>query len=163
LKYCGAGGEPVGKRKNKYQPVGAKETALLNSNKIRRKEMALIMNIENKMPGYYVVTLNGRLDGTTYADCEAKITSVLIPETKTLMFDMSNLDYISSMGLRVVTKARKFIEGNGGVVHMINMQPQIKKVFEIANLLRGMTLFASIREADNYFDAMQKKVLESLE
>ena len=125
--------------------------------------MSLTMHIENKMPGYYVVTLNGRLDGTTYADCEAKITSILIPKTKTIMFDLSNLDYISSMGLRIVLKTRKFIEGNGGGVHIINMQPQIEKVFEIANLLRGMTLFASVKEADDYFDAMQKKVLESLE
>ena len=75
---------------------------------------------------------------------------------------MSNLDYINSMGLRIVIKTRKFFEGNGGAVHMINMQLQIEKVFEIANLLCGMTLFAGIKEADDYFDAMQKKVLESL-
>ncbi|MEN6623110.1 MAG: STAS domain-containing protein, partial [Smithella sp.] len=67
-----------------------------------------------------------------------------------------------SMGLRIILKARKVIEGNGGVVHIINMQPQIKKVFEIVNMLHGMTLFASTREADQYFDAMQKKVKESL-
>ncbi|MBA4397249.1 MAG: hypothetical protein C0394_07700 [Syntrophus sp. (in: bacteria)] len=119
--------------------------------------MPLIMNIESRLPGCYVVTLNGRLDGTTCAGCDAKITSVLIPETKTLMFDMSNLDYISSMGLRIFIKTRKFIEGNGGGVHMINMQPQIERVFEIANLLGGMRLFAGIKEADEYFDAMRKK------
>jgi anti-anti-sigma factor len=123
--------------------------------------MSLIMNIENRMPGCYVVTLNGRLDGVTYADCEAKMAPILLPETKTVMFDMSALDYISSMGLRVILKTRKIIEGNGGGVHTINMQPQIAKVFEIANLLRGMKLFASIKEADDYFDAMQKTVLES--
>jgi anti-anti-sigma factor len=123
--------------------------------------MPLIMNIENKMPGFYMVTLNGRLDGTTCADCEAGINSILIPETNTITFDMTNLDYISSMGLRTVIKTRKFIEGHGGSVYTINMQPQIKKVFEIANLLQGMTLFASTKEADDYFDAMQKKALES--
>ena len=125
--------------------------------------MSLIMNIENKMPGYYIVNLNGRLDGTTSADCEAKINSILIPKTRSIVFDMSNLDYISSMGLRVIIKTRKFIEGNGGSVQMMNMQPQIKKVFEIANLLRGVTLFNSVKDADDYFDAMQKKVLASLE
>ncbi len=124
--------------------------------------MSLIINIENKVPGYYVVSLHGRLDGTTSADCEAKINSILIPKTKTIVFDMSNLDYISSMGLRIVVKTRKFIEGNGGGVQMINMQPQIKKVLEIANLLRGVTLFNSVKEADDYFDAMQKKVLASI-
>jgi anti-sigma B factor antagonist len=125
--------------------------------------MPLIMNIENKMPGYYVVTLNGRLDGVTYADCEEKIASILIPATKTITFDMSKLDYISSMGLRIILKTRQIIEGNGGSVYIVNMQPQIKKVLEIVNMLRGLTLFASIKEADDYFDAMQKNVLESLQ
>ncbi|PKN19710.1 MAG: anti-sigma factor antagonist [Deltaproteobacteria bacterium HGW-Deltaproteobacteria-6] len=124
--------------------------------------MSLMMNIENKMPGYYVVTLNGRLDSITYADCEAKITPILIPATKSIVMDMSNLDYISSMGLRVILKTRQIMETQGGKVFIVNMQPQIKKVLEIANLLHGMTLFASIKEADDYFDAMQKKVLESL-
>ena len=124
--------------------------------------MSLTMKIENRMPGCHVVKLIGRLDGTTYAECESKISSLLVPETKTLMFDMTNLDYISSMGLRVVLKTRKFIEGNGGSVHMIQMQPQIEKVFKIANLLNGIMLFASIKEADDYFEAMQKKVLDSL-
>jgi anti-sigma B factor antagonist len=124
--------------------------------------MSLVMNIENKIPGYYVITLSGRLDQTTYADCEARINSILIPTTKIIMFDMANLDYISSMGLRVFLKTRQMIEGNGGSVSMIKTQPQIEKVFEIANLLKGMKLFASIKEADNYFDAMQRKVLESM-
>ncbi|MFA6413374.1 MAG: STAS domain-containing protein [Syntrophales bacterium] len=124
--------------------------------------MSLIMKIENKMPGCYVVKFIGRLDGTTYADCDEKMNSLLIPTTKDIMFDMTNLDYISSMGLRIVIKTRQFIEGNGGRVHMIKMQPQIEKVFKIANLLNGIILYASVKEADDYFGAMQKKVLDSL-
>jgi len=124
--------------------------------------MSLIMRIENKMPGCYVVKFIGRLDGTTYAECDAKINALLIPATRDIMFDMTNLDYISSMGLRIILTTRKFIESNGGKVHMINMQPQIEKVFKIANMLEGMTIFASIKEADDYFAVMQKKVLDSL-
>lgn len=124
--------------------------------------MSLVMNIENKMPGHYAITLSGRLDQTTYADCEARMMQILIPTTKIIMFDMANLDYISSMGLRVFLKTRQVIESQGGSVYMIKMQPQIEKVFEITNLLNGMKLFASVREADDYFDAMQRKVLESL-
>lgn len=124
--------------------------------------MSLVTNIEQKMPGYYVVVLNGRLDGITSADCEVQVNSILLPATKTVMFDMSNLNYISSMGLRIILKTRQFLEGQGGTVHVINMQPQIEKVLQIANMLRGMTLFASIEEADDYFDTMQKKVLKSL-
>ena len=124
--------------------------------------MSLTVNIESKMPGYYVVALNGRLDSITYADCEAKITSILIPATKSIVMDMSSLDYTSSMGLRILLKTRQTIENQGGKVYIVNMQTQIKKVLSIANLLGGMTLFADIKEADDYFDAMQKEVLESL-
>jgi anti-sigma B factor antagonist len=124
--------------------------------------MSLIVKIENKMPGYYVVALNGRLDSITYADCEAKISSILLPATKSIVIDTSSLDYISSMGLRILLKTRQTIENQGGKVYIVNMQPQIKKVLSIANLLGGMKLFADMKEADNYFDAMQKEVLESL-
>ncbi len=124
--------------------------------------MSLTTTIEERMPGYYVARLNGRLDGTTYPECEGLIVPLLVPATKALMFDMSQLEYISSMGLRVVMRGRKYIEGNDGYFHVINLQPQIAKVFEIANMLSGMRVFASIEEADNYYDLMQKKVLESL-
>ena len=124
--------------------------------------MPLTMTIENKIPACYVVTLNGRLDATTSADCEVKIEPVLVAGTKAVMFDLSNLEYISSMGLRFVLKTKKTVEGYGGSVHIINMQPQIEKVFEIANMLKGFSLFKSVKEADQYFKAMQERVLEDL-
>ncbi|MDI9570221.1 MAG: STAS domain-containing protein [Pseudomonadota bacterium] len=123
--------------------------------------MSLAIGIEERMPGYYLVTLGGRLDNNTHGACEEKIRPLLVADTQAIMFDLSALDYISSMGLRVILKTRKEILGKGGSVHFVNMQPQIEKVFEIVNMLKGMTLFASVEEADAYFDAMQKKTLES--
>jgi len=35
----------------------------------------------------------------------------------------------------------------------INLQPQIKKVFEILNALPSLKVFASIQELDSYLDA----------
>jgi anti-anti-sigma factor len=128
---------------------------------IKGEIMSLTTRIDEKIPGYYIAILKGRLDGITYSECEKTIDRLLVPETKALMFDMSDLEYISSMGLRVVMKARKKIEGDGGYFNLINLKPQIAKVFEIANMLPGMNLFASVEEADHYFDLMQKKVLES--
>jgi anti-sigma B factor antagonist len=141
-------------RREENQPVIIKQG--------KEKKMSLSINIENKITGYCFITLNGRLDGTTSPECDARITSLLTPATKTIIFDMTNLNYISSMGLRVFLKTRRIVEGHGGCVYMINVQPQIEKVFEIANILKGMKLFASMKEADDYFDSMQKNVLESL-
>jgi anti-anti-sigma factor len=123
--------------------------------------MSLTIQMETKRPGFWFVSLNGRIDQTTAEECDEKISSILLPETRAIVFDMTGLNYISSMGLRIVLKTRRFMSGQGGAVYMMNVQPQIEKVFEIANLLQGMRLFADTKEADEYFDAIQKSVLES--
>jgi anti-sigma B factor antagonist len=122
--------------------------------------MSLTMKIENRMTGYFVIKLSGRLDGLTFTECEAQITPLLVPSTKVIMFDMTDLNYISSMGLRIILKAKKFAKGNDSSFHMINLQPQIERVFEITNMLGDMKIFVSVEEADQYFDAMQNEVLK---
>jgi anti-anti-sigma factor len=124
------------------------------------RSMNLEVDIWKKDEGYYLVTLNGRLDAETYAYCEDRLKPILNPDTRVLTFDMTDLSYISSMGLRVVLKARKSIELNGGKVLTVHMQPQIAKIFEISAALPKVQMFSSIEEVDAYFDAMQKKMME---
>jgi anti-anti-sigma regulatory factor len=64
------------------------------------------------------------------------------------------------MGLRVMLKTKKTMELNGGQVIITQPQPQIAKVFEIARALPNTAVFASIKEADAYLDAMQKQEIE---
>ncbi len=122
--------------------------------------MNLEVEIWKKDDGYYLVILKGRLDQETYAFCESKLEPILNSDTKALTLDMSHLSYISSMGIRVILKARKAIEAQGGKVLTANLQPQIAKIFEIVAALPRQHLFASVREADAYFDALQKKEIE---
>ena len=46
---------------------------------------------------------------------------------------------------------------NGRIVFM-NLQPQIKKVFDILKAIPTSAVFANIQELDRYLDSMQKKV-----
>jgi len=122
--------------------------------------MSLNIYIDKRDDGYYAIKLDGRLDTNTFEDCESKIQPILNKNPQVLMFDMTNLAYISSMGLRTMLKTRKVLEAKGGRIIMINLQPQIAKVFEIAQALPEVNIFASVEEADHYFDVMQKKELE---
>ena len=70
---------------------------------------------------------------------------------------MEYTDYINSAGIRVLLKAKKVLQGYSGKQVFINMQPQIKKVFDILNALPSLRVFASIAELDQYLDTMQKK------
>jgi anti-anti-sigma factor len=122
--------------------------------------MALETKVTERNPGFFMVALEGRLDSHTYEGCEAKLAPVLESDVQVLMFEMGQLSYISSMGLRVILKARKAVEGKGGSLIMAHLQPQIAKVFEIANALPDVNIFESVEEADRYLDLMQRRELD---
>lgn len=122
--------------------------------------MSLNVIVTSKKTGVYIVKLEGRLDTETHLVLDEKITSLLETATRVLILDMSDLDYISSAGVRVVFKAKKGLSESGGEFMMTNLKPQIRKVFEIINALPTISIFKNIEEADAYLDAMQRKEIE---
>lgn len=118
--------------------------------------MAIKVNIIKKEAGHFVVVVEGRLDSETAPQCEAGIKHLLTPATKVLAFDLKRLDYISSMGLRVIVGAMKAIAKQKGRVVVRNAQPPIAKVLEIAGLIPG-DIAESERSADIFLDAIQRK------
>ena len=75
---------------------------------------------------------------------------------------MKHVEYLSSVGVRVILKAKKMLKKQGGSIVLVHLQPQIQKVFEIMQILPSMPVFASIEELDQYLDQMQRKVKEDL-
>jgi anti-sigma B factor antagonist len=124
--------------------------------------MSLVVTVTERHEGSYLITLEGRLDSNTYFEFEDKIHPVLTSSPRLLIFDLEKLDYISSMGIKSIVTARKAIEARDGHLVLINLQPQIRKVFEIVAALPREAVFASVEDADQYFDMVQKQELEKL-
>ncbi len=123
--------------------------------------MSLHVKVSKQREGYFIVTLNGKLDSQTSAECEPHLAPLLTGVAKVVLLDMSFLDYISSMGVRLILKTRKALEAQNARLIMSNLQPQIAKVFEIAKALPPQAIFASVAEADRYFDVIQRRELEN--
>jgi anti-anti-sigma factor len=111
--------------------------------------MSLKVNSAETRPGVFTISPIGTLDANSYTVLEGTAPDVLI-------FDMEYLDYINSMGVRVLLKAKKAIEKENGKIIFMHLQRQIKKVFEILNALPTLQVFKSIKELDEYLDTMQK-------
>ncbi len=122
--------------------------------------MSLQIDLTEKKPGLVEVALDGRLDTETSEQLEARLDDLLKTEPRAVRFNMESLDYISSMGIRVLLKTFKTLRQKKAMFLMANLQPQIKRVFEIAAALPPESIFETVEEADEYFDAMQRKVLE---
>lgn len=111
--------------------------------------------------GAYRVKLVGVLDTGTAPQLDQALIPVLAdPEARAIRLELQDMTYISSMGLGMIAKARKGIEAKGGVLAVIGAQPSVAKVFEIARMLPKEVVFSSREEADAYFAAIQKKVLD---
>lgn len=106
------------------------------------------------------VELSGRLDTHTYGEADAALMPILGSPVTSLVLDLAGLDYISSAGIRSIFRARKALAARGGKVLVANVQPQIKKVFDVVKAVPLGEIFSSVEEADAYLDAMQRKVLE---
>ena len=106
------------------------------------------------------ISISGSLDSNTAPELQQSIDSEINGSVSATIIDFKGLDFLSSAGLRVIFKAKKFMDGNNGKFLMVNLQPQIKKVFEIIKALDGMNVFKDQQEMDEYLTAMQDKVKE---
>lgn len=126
--------------------------------------MPLDINIKRQVDdkGYSVVTveLGGSLDTATAPQLETELSATLNDQVKDLIFDLANLTFISSAGLRVFAATRKYLKQREEQVSFVNLQPQIREVFEIVKALPGVSVFGSIGEFDSYLVARQQKILE---
>ena len=125
--------------------------------------MHLTVTVTEKAPGIFTVLPVGSIDTNTCGILEERINIILKGITKTIIIDMEGVNYISSAGLRVIFKTEKSLKQKDGQFFMTNLQPPVKKVFEIINALPRLKVFSTIQELDRYLDAIQKKMTGEME
>ena len=79
------------------------------------------------------VTLEGRLDTLSSPELEEQLEPAMEGIEK-LIFDMTELEYISSAGLRVLLSALKIMEEQGTMV-VRGVNPVVMEVFEITGFV----------------------------
>ena len=123
--------------------------------------MPLSVSSQQKALGAYFVTVNGEINGQTFAVLETELDQLLEERPTLIVLDMAKATYLSSAGIRVILKTKKALAGNSGKLVFMNLQPQIKKVFEIINALPSLRIFKDFDEMDEYLDRMQRSVTGS--
>ncbi len=122
--------------------------------------MALNVTVAAGESQSYRIKLTGSLDTETVPEFNKAIDSALADQSaRCLRIEMEDLQFISSLGLGSLARARKAIESRGGLLVTIGAQPQILKVFEIVKMLPNEVVFANRQEADEYLAMIQKRAL----
>ena len=93
----------------------------------------MTINVERE---FELVTLEitGRLDTTTAPNLEVVINEIS-EDTKEIVFNMAELEYISSAGIRVILSAYKKMNQSGGIMRMEKVNDIVREVFEMTGLV----------------------------
>ena len=94
----------------------------------------------------HIVAITGSLDSTTSPEAQKSLDAV-VAGAKKVVLDFSELDYISSAGLRVLLGAAKHLRASGGTLGMFGLNQSVREVFEISGFSSILTIYQSEAEA----------------
>ncbi len=104
---------------------------------------------EERRENILILRVIGRLDATTSKTMEERLLSIIDSGEGRLVIELSQLDYISSAGLRVFLLAAKRMGNTNGRMILCSLKDAVKQVFDIAGFSSFLTLAGSTEEAIN--------------
>jgi sigma-B regulation protein RsbU (phosphoserine phosphatase) len=124
--------------------------------------MSLQVRIEPAVAARITVHPVGKLDAMSSQEFDRALDLVLaqMPRGGTLVFDLAELEYISSAGLRSLFRARKAMKANGGQSLVMQAQPQVRAVLDIVKAVPVHEVFRNVEELDAHLAEIQRKVVE---
>jgi anti-anti-sigma factor len=102
---------------------------------------------ESKAGPNLVFRLSGRLDATTSSQLEKTVVGRMQAGENRLLFDLSNLQYISSAGLRVLAMVHKQVSATEGRMTLCGLQEPVKMVLDISGFSNYFPIAASLQDA----------------
>jgi anti-anti-sigma factor len=79
-----------------------------------------------------IVQLKGRFDSSAAQFAEIRLSGALLDHPPRLALDMSELDYISSAGLRALLVLAKKVQQANGKVVLFGLVPNVREVFAVS-------------------------------
>ena len=98
------------------------------------------MDIQKQLNGNKMtMKVSGRLDTNSAPQLETELKNVLKDLTE-MVFDFSELDYISSAGLRVLLSAQKNMNSQKGSMRITGANEIVKEIFEVTGFTDILTI-----------------------
>lgn len=112
------------------------------------------MNVTfNKRGDALIVAVKGRMDAITAPEFESKCSGQIEEGLSLLIADFTELEYISSAGLRGILQIAKRLKQNKGQITFCCLSPMVHNVFSISGFNSMFSLYDSL---DQVFADLEK-------
>ncbi len=106
------------------------------------------MQVDSEILGEInIVTPSGRLDSMTAPHFESELLTRTEQSTNGVIVDFTNLEYVSSAGLRILLMAAKRMKAASRKLILCGLSDSIHDVFRISGFLTIFTIVDSREEA----------------
>ena len=98
-----------------------------------------------------VIAIEGSLDTNTSKEAEDHLNKQIGEGNVKLLIDLTNLDYISSSGLRILLATSKKLKPLKGEMRICCLNETVSEVFEISGFTMIFNVLKTIEEAKTGF------------
>jgi len=106
---------------------------------------------QEKREDVVIIQLLGRLDEIAISEVDGFFSNLLTQGVSRLLLDLSQVEYISSSGLRVLLMLSKALKEPEGALKLAGLSPFVAEVFEISNFGRIFDIYPTTAAATAAF------------
>lgn len=106
------------------------------------------MELRNqKQDKFFIVKVSGRMDAISAPEFEKSCLEWIRQGESTLLVDLTELEYMSSAGLRSILVVGKKLKSVGGSLSFSSLAPTVAHVFSISNFASMFPVYESLERA----------------
>ena len=103
--------------------------------------------ITRKEAGVLIVGVKGKMDTITAPKFDKEFSAWTGQEEKSVILDLTGLDYISSAGLRSMLAAAKKVKATDGRLCIFGLKGPVKEVFKLSGFYAIFAVYETEAEA----------------
>ena len=109
------------------------------------------LRVETGSSGIPRVILNGRLDISGVQQIDLKFTAATSAQRKSVIVDLSELEFLSSIGIRMLLTNAKALQGFGSRMVLLNPTEMVATVLKTAGIDLIIPIEKDLTAAENRF------------
>lgn len=109
--------------------------------------MATLEITTKKEGSVRIVSVKGRLDSLSVNEFEKELSTLIDDGQRAIIIDFSELDYISSGGLRSILSTIKKLKEENGKLFLCSLTDIVKEIFDISGLSTIIPIYDSVESA----------------
>jgi anti-anti-sigma factor len=117
-------------------------------------ENMAVLEVTELDNGIRCIKLGGRLDIQGTGELETKFTANSATSKYKIIVDISNIEFMASIGIRLLLSSAKAQDRRGGKMVLLNPQPLVEETLKAAGIDKLIPVYDDIAKATEYLNTV---------